>query len=136
MHRINSIHNCMLYLTLVLHPIGTRIVATQDSPVFGTRTIRHSNCSILVPASQTSDRCMSCQKFRAALHSNLSKLNGSEESSEDRTNPHSHTSYRCLTKDELTSRLRQLSVLHVSTARQLRQLETKLEAAFTQLAIL
>ncbi len=110
----------------------TRIVATQDHPIFGTPMIRHSNCSILIPASQTSDRCKPCQKFRPALRSNVSKLNqsGARGSSvEHKTDPLGHTPYRCLTKDELTDRLRQLSVLHARTARQLRQLESKLEVA-------
>ncbi len=109
-------------LPVLLYPIGTQIVATQDHPIFGTPTIRHSNCSIHIPASQTSDRCKPCQKFRPALRSKLNQSGARGSSVEHRTDPHSHTLYRCLTKDELTNRLRQLSVLHVRTARQLRQL--------------
>ncbi len=105
-------------------------MARQDDPTLGTPTIRHSNCTILIPSGRPSDRCKPCQTFRASLRSNLSKLNRSGDSSaEHRTDPHSHTPYRCLTKDELTSRLRQLSVLHSSAVRRLRQLEARLEVA-------
>ena len=112
---------CSLHYT-----VGTRTVATQES---GTSTIRHANCTVLVPSNQKSDRCHSCQVFRSSLRSSLSKLNRAEASSSSRVEPQSRTPLRCLTKDELTTRFRNLKTVHTSTVRQLGQMKRNLEAA-------
>ena len=47
----------------------------------------------------------------------------------ERTKPSSHARYSCLSKAELTSRLKQTKSLQKDTSRKVKQLEAKLEAA-------
>ena len=101
----------------------------------GTTTIRHSSCSILISSGQTSDRCQQCQLFRSSLRSMLSKLNRAKEGLVKRTDPQSHTPYHCLTKEELTCRLRSLKAVHTCTVRHLHQIEQKLEMSISRCGV-
>ena len=107
-------------------------MAVSDSPNGGTPTIRRSSCAVLIPSTTKSDCCQQCQVFQSSLRSCLSKLNQHEEGSTSKADPISHTPYRCLSRDELTSRLRQLKKVHTRTVRRLHELESKLEVSITQ----
>lgn len=105
----------------------------QESQSNNTTTIRCTNCAILIPSSLKADRCCSCQLFRSSLRSSLSKKSRAGElSATKRLEPASHTPFCCLTRNELTTRLRNLRTLHTSTTRQLTILKRRLEAAIDQ----
>ncbi len=112
-------HACLCY------PQGN-CVASLDTRSPEHATIRHNNCQIIV--SSSSPRCPPCQKYRCSLRSQLSKLKKAEASAVARTDPRSHTNYKSLTKEELTTRLRQLSTLQASTARRLAYMKAKLSS--------
>ena len=106
--------------------LGTRTVASEDTQSLGYATIRHSNCIVLLPSTESS-RCEQCQAFRCVLRAQLSRHMKTDNSG--RTVPSSHVRYSCLDKAELTSRLRLTKSLQKDMSRRVKQLKAKLEAA-------
>ena len=115
----------MISIDIHTFPSGTQSVAKHENTT--EFTIRHNNCQIIVP--HKSSRCLPCQKYRASLRSQLSNLHAAQVRSKARTDPHSHTNFKSLTKEELAIRATALSHLHTSTARKLANVEGKLRAA-------
>ena len=100
-------------------PSGTPSVTKYENT--SEFTILHNNCQIIVP--QKSSCCLPCQKYRASLQSQLSNLHAAQVRSKARTDPHSHTNFKSLTKKELAIRATELSPLHTSTVRKLANVE-------------
>ena len=88
-------------------------------------TICHRECCILIPAK--SQRCSSCQKYRASLRSQLSSLGKAKL--DTRTDPYSRTNFKSLTRKELTARAKHLSAVQARTARKLALFQTRLSEA-------
>ena len=108
--------------------IGTKTIAYCDSQLLAFPTIRHTDCTILVPKGGTTDRCAKCCSYRNSLRALLSHEKRKHTSAE-RTHPSSHTPYRSLSTSEKITRLHRLHTLQRSTHKQLERLKAKLAAA-------
>ena len=72
--------------------------------------------------------CPPCQKYRASLRSQLSSLRKAEVHSEARTDPHSCTNLKSLTKEELACRLLSLMLCKQAQPKSLCMSKAKLSA--------
>ena len=108
--------------------IGAKTVAYCDSQLLAFPTIRHTDCTILVPKGGTTDRCAKCCSYRNSLRALLSHEKRKHTSAE-RTHPSSHTPYRSLSTSEKITRLHRLHTLQRSTHKQLERLKAKLATA-------
>lgn len=78
---------------------GTKVIAQRDHS-----TIRHTECSMLIPQSATSDRCGTCIAYRKTLNRSVGrKLKATET-----TTPHSHTNLRYLSSSDMVARINEL----------------------------
>ena len=107
--------------------IGTQTVAIHDTKSMQSPTIRRTNCTVLLPKNGKTKRCIPCMSFRDSLRSQLSRLKQMEAQPDRLTNPHSHTPYKYLDREELSSRLRKVHELQVSSAQKVKQLTAKLQ---------
>jgi len=67
--------------------------------------IRRTNHTILLTKNKKKKWCASCMLFRDTLRSQLSRLKQMEVQTDRLTTPHSHTAYKYLDREELSSRL-------------------------------
>ena len=88
-------------------------------------SIYHVNCEVLI--SQGSSRCECCKKHRKSLCAMASR-----DRKDDVTNPSSHTSYDCLTTQEMKDRMSRLQKEKRKLSLRVSQLEEKLAVAREQ----
>ena len=101
-------------------------MASEDTQSLGYATIRHSNCTVLLPEVAGSTRCKQCQAFRSVLRARLSCHMKADSSG--RSNPSSHVRYSRLDKIRVNEKASTKS-LQKDTSRKVKQLTAKLEAA-------
>ena len=101
-------------------------MASEDTQSLGYATIRHSNCTVLLPEGAGSSRCEQCQAFRSVLRAQLSRHMKADSSG--RSNPSSHVRYSCLDKIRVNEKTSTNS-LQKDTSQKVKQLTAKLEAA-------
>ena len=91
-------------IQIALHNfVGTQTVAIHDTKSIQSPTIRCTNCTVLLSKNGKTKRCIPCMSFRDSLRSQLSRLKQMEAQPDRLTNPHSHTPYKCLDREELSS---------------------------------
>ena len=66
-----------------------QVIAIVDTTLVGNRTIRHSQCEILILADEV--RCIKCHEYRKHLHMMVSRLKQQQHT--DTTHPSSHANY-------------------------------------------
>ncbi|KAL5506392.1 hypothetical protein EMCRGX_G008018, partial [Ephydatia muelleri] len=101
---------------------GSQVIAIVDTTLVGNRTIRHSQCEILILADEV--RCIKCHEYRKRLHMMVSRLKQQQHT--DTTHPSSHANYRFLTPSQLCSRLRNLHKEHENVRRKYERLKKRL----------
>lgn len=111
--------NCIIYFIL-----GTQTVATHDTKSMQTPTIWCTNCAILLTKNGKKKWCTPCMSFRDTLRSQLSRLKHMETHPDRLINPYSHTAYKHLDREELSSRLRKVHQLQLSSAQKVKKLTT------------
>ena len=117
--------SCYISITCIyLCIVGVRVVARNDTQSF---TIRHSACQILPPKDVSNRHFKQCQTYNTSLQAHLSR-HTNRSASKDPTNSHSHTSFKHLDKESLTSRSRQLSTHHKSTNQRMKDIQAKVES--------
>lgn len=105
-----------------MYNIGRTVVATVESHILSTPTIRHAKCELLCTTS--SERCAGCTSYRDTLRATSSKQ--AKQSTASRSHPSSSTNYRFLSKDELKDRLSATHTLQRSTHKKLERLKEKI----------
>ena len=74
--------------------LGELVVATVESDVLGLDTIRHVDCDLVLPLSNSCERCSTCSTHRSTLRAMLSKQHHTSGSSSDRAAPESSVNFR------------------------------------------
>ena len=87
-------------------------------------TIWCTNCAILLTKNGKKKWCTPCMSFRDTLRSQLSRLKHMETHPDRLINPYSHTAYKHLDREELSSRLRKVHQLQLSSAQKVKKLTT------------
>lgn len=112
-----------------MHALTGKVIAYQDTRISHQSTIRHSECTILIPSSSRTSRCNKCANYRRTLRVLAKRLIDHDDKGVD---PHSHTNYRYLTTPEKVNRLSSLHGLYTSTKKQLDRLKQKVAAIADQ----
>lgn len=109
---------------LVLFPLfflGKSVVASVETKLLSTPTIRHSKCELL--STSSTERCKECTSYRDALRASCSKQ---AHQMTPRSDPNSCVNYRYLSESELRERLRATHDLQRNTQKKLERLKAKI----------
>ena len=66
-----TMETCMISkvkLPLFVNTLGTKVIAYRDTRALPQATVRHAECSLLLPQSAESDRCETCRNYSKTLN--------------------------------------------------------------------
>lgn len=106
--------------------LGTQRIAFYDSS--GGGTIRCEECHIILPPSESRNRCGVCEEYRQVLNRMVYRMNNENKSRDKRVDCQSHTNYRFLIPPEKDERMKNLHQQLRLTKQQLSRLHEKLNA--------
>ena len=118
----------MLYFS----PIGSKVVAHRDEHSLPYPSIRHSECSLLLPQG-SKVRCQTCSNHRQSLNILAQRFSNTDVTSY--SNPLSHVNYRYLSTLVKDKRLREMHRLCRSKSLQVTRLRQKLTSIIDQRGI-
>lgn len=104
-----------------LSSLGKSVVASVETKILSTPTIRHSRCELLSITS--SEHCRECTSYRDTLRASCSKQ---AHQTTTRSDPSSCVNYRYLSETELRERLRATHNLQRNTQKKLERLKAKI----------
>lgn len=103
-------------------------MASVESALLQSPTIRHTQCTLLAYGGKKNHRCEMCTKYRTTLRSLSSKTNhGMEAESSTAGSTCSHVNFRYLTTTQKLTRMRSIKKKYVNTAKKLKYMKSKLK---------
>ena len=111
-----------MQLPLFVNTLGTKVIAYRDTRALPQATVRHAECSLLLPQSAENDRCETCRNYRKTLNRALNRKSKATTTSTS----HTHTNLRYLSSPEKVARLRELQQKHRLDQKRITRLNEKL----------